>query len=280
MKRIKIILGCINLLYFLNRKWGIKIKGLGKLQSFLIHDFSFVAFEKIFYYNHLIEGSYDLLLIGKSNEPETQLFINRCLSQLDECNFVDVGASIGEFLFYVSRYQNVEKIVGFEPRRECVKAIKLSQHLNKEDRIQIFQNLVTDSDEAMEICYNKGGSSTSIFNLEENKIKKEYVDAVKLDNILPKEMTNTILLVDVEGAEPLVLKSGKEFIKKNKPLIIFEYNSTSKRHFSLEDINTILEEKYEFYRLKANGTLDKDFTNSWNVVAIPENTIFQQILGF
>ncbi|MGM0934476.1 MAG: FkbM family methyltransferase [Bacteroidota bacterium] len=277
--RKKIVVFGINILYLLRLKLGIKIKGLGKLQQFLMRDFSFVAFEKIFYYNHQIEGSYDLLLIGKSNEPETQRFLDRLLPKLSECNFIDVGASIGEFLFYVSRYSNVEKIIGFEPRRECVKAIKMSQKLNGEERIQVFQNLVADADGSMEISYNQGGSSTGIYSLKENEVNKEFVDVVKLDNVLPAIMNNTIILVDVEGAEPLVLRSGMEFILKNKPLIIFEYNCTSKKHFSLEDINIILEGKYEFYRLKANGALDKDFTNSWNVVAIPENTIFQQILS-
>ena len=96
--------------------------------------------------------------------------------------------------------------------------------------------------------------------------------------MLPKILENCIILVDVEGAEPLVLNSGIEFIKNNQPLIVFEYNLTSKKYFDLKTIQSIIGESYVIYRLKRDGTLDQDFTNFWNCVAIPNNTEFFKIL--
>jgi hypothetical protein len=80
------------------------------------------------------------------------------------------------------------------------------------------------------------------------------------------------MLIDVEGAEPLVLNSGKEFITKNHPLIVFEFNLVSKNHFDLERVRTIVGDSYVIYRIKGDGTLDQDFTNYWNCVAVPNNT--------
>jgi hypothetical protein len=91
-------------------------------------------------------------------------------------------------------------------------------------------------------------------------------------------LDNTILLIDVEGAEPMVIRGGMEFIKQNNPMIIFEFNKVSKKHFNLIDIQNILGESYLIYRIKHDGSLDQDFSNSWNCAAIPANTDFEAIL--
>ncbi|MCC8144970.1 MAG: hypothetical protein LIO93_00725, partial [Bacteroidales bacterium] len=76
----------------------------------------------------------------------------------------------------------------------------------------------------------------------------------------------------------LVLKGGINFIKRNMPLIIFEYNNTSKKYFNLNDISNLLGKNYSFYKIKQDASLDKDLSNTWNVVAIPSNSNFEDIL--
>ena len=255
---------------------GKKLPGIGRVQRYLKKSFIFKVNGKFFYYDPSIEGSYDLLLIGKSNEPETLLFFSKLIPQLDSCNFCDVGASIGEMVIDVSRYHNVNSIYAFEPRKACSDVIKKSALLNEEKRITVFQNIVSLSDEEIEIYENPGGTSSGMYNT--GSTKSEKVKSVRLDSILPDKLDNTIILVDVEGAEPLVLESGKNFIEKNSPLIIFEYNHISKEHFSLEDIANIVGSNYTFHRLKADASFDEDFSNSWNVIAIPSNSVFSKIL--
>lgn len=116
------------------------MRGLGKVQKLLKDEFVFKAHRIKFFYNPLIEGSYDYLLIGKSNEPETHLFLQRVLSQLKEANFVDVGASVGEFIFGVSNYTNVQKIFAFEPRPDCAMVLRKNTELNNETRVTVFEN--------------------------------------------------------------------------------------------------------------------------------------------
>ncbi|MDF1561376.1 MAG: hypothetical protein P1P83_14395, partial [Bacteroidales bacterium] len=85
-----IVLTYIRIHFFLNRR-GLNVKGLGYTQRFLTRIFVFTAFGKKFYYNPVIEGSYDYLLIGRSNEPETQIFLAKTIALLDTTNFIDVG---------------------------------------------------------------------------------------------------------------------------------------------------------------------------------------------
>lgn len=275
MKKLAILF--IKLRYSMQYKYGILLPGLGKIQRLIKENYVFSAFGKYFYYLHTIEGSYDYLLIGKSNEPETHLFFNKIFPNLKTANFVDVGASIGEFVFSVSNYKNVQNIHAFEPRPDCSYVLKKMKELNNENRISIHENIVSDSNESIFIYLNPGGTSSSIYSAN-NVTDKIEVKSVFLDNVLPKKLENCIILIDVEGAEPLVLNSGKEFIKNNLPLIIFEYNLTSKKYFDLDKIQNIIGTSYIIHRIKADGTLDQDFSNSWNCVAVPKNTEFAKIL--
>ena len=73
-----------------------------------------------------------------------------------------------------------------------------------------------------------GGSS--IFSPESVASKAE-TQMTTLDHELALVVNDTIILIDVEGYEPQVLKGGLQFINRRKPLIIFEYNYVSKMHF-------------------------------------------------
>jgi FkbM family methyltransferase len=228
------------------------------------------------YYNKDVVGSYDCLLAGYSNEPETHLFLKKVIPHLSECAFVDVGASIGEFVIGVSLYENVRHIYAVEPRKECVVALEKTVELNNEDnRVSVLPYILSEKEGEVILYNNTGGSSSGIYGSGNDSY---IVKAVTLDYILPEKLINPIILIDVEGAEPLVLKGGVDFIKKNAPLIIFEYNQVSKKYFNLTDIENIVGKHYRIYRIKGNGDLDQDFENSWNCVAIPVGSHFETIL--
>lgn len=274
-----IVLAFIRIHYFLHRR-GLGIKGLGYVQKFIKWDFVFTTFNKKFYYNSGIEGSYDYLLIGRSNEPETQIFLARTITQLNTSNFIDVGASIGEFVFSVCNYSNVKKIFAFEPRPDCAFVLRKNAELNGENRISIYENAVSDILTEVVFYQNPGGTSSGLYKLTgKQKTNVGYkVKTVMLDSVLPDILDNSVILIDVEGAEPLVLKGAAKFISNNRPLIIFEFNQTSQKYFSLADIRNILVNGYEIWRLRGDGNLDMDYAHSWNCVAIPHNSKFMEIL--
>ena len=141
---MKILVRFYILIHYILIKSGFKPKGLGLAQRFLKYPFIFNAFGKRFWYDPDIEGSYDYLLIGKPNEPETHLLIDKLLSNPEQFNFVDVGASVGEFVTGVSRYKNIQNIYAFEPRPACAIVLNRSAQLNKEDRIKVFDFAVGD----------------------------------------------------------------------------------------------------------------------------------------
>ena len=95
-----------------------------------------------------------------------------------------------------------------------------------------------------------------------------------LDEELREVEGKTILLIDIEGEEYLAIRGGLDFIRKWKPLIIFEYNSISQASFDLNAVRNLLGPDYEIYRIRSDGRLDVDETNTWNMVAIARSSEF------
>ena len=104
-----------------------------------------------------------------------------------------------------------------------------------------------------------------------NEVK---VTATTLDAELLKFDEPAVILIDVEGAEALVLRGGSRYIQTARPLIIFEYNHVSKKFFTLDTIRSILGETYSLFRLRDDGFLDQSFESTWNCVAVSSDSVF------
>jgi FkbM family methyltransferase len=275
MKFLVVLL--IRVHYLLNQR-GIRARGLGWAQRLLRKQFVFKFLDKKFFYLPSIEGSYDYLIIGKSNEPETQIFLSVLLNPGINASFIDVGASIGEFVFSVSRFVNIKHIYAFEPRPDCALVLRKNKELNDEKRIIVIEKAAGNREGSMEFHLNPGGTSSGIHRSSINSRQRITVECTRLDSVLPEYLENPIILVDVEGAEPLVLEGAEIFIKNNSPLIIFEFNNTSKRFFQIDDIWNILGKDYDIYRLRSDGKLDRNLVDTWNCVAVSNKSEFYNLL--
>jgi hypothetical protein len=70
--------------YYYQKLFARNLRGIGFVQKLLNKDTVLKFKKKKIYYNHLVEGSYDMLFIGKSNEPETHRFFERVSPHLGE----------------------------------------------------------------------------------------------------------------------------------------------------------------------------------------------------
>jgi hypothetical protein len=100
---------------------------------------------------------------------------------------------------------------------------------------------------------------------------------VRIDDDLRDLADPLIMLIDVEGAEPLVLEGARDTIARLLPLIVFEYNQVSRQHYNIGDIAALLGPRYSIYRLRDDGSLDARLEESWNCVAIPNGAVFQEL---
>lgn len=271
--------------YFYTRKiTGLKIRGLGFILRRIKKPKIIKYRSNKVYMNPEVISSYGITIINKSQEKETELFLDKIMSKIiksgKNINFVDVGSNIGIFLLQMSSYKNVDYLIGFDPSIGCVEAATKSLELNNFYKFKIFNNLVGAANEDTFYSNDIDPQGASIYKSKGNKNSK-LIRQIRLDdNKSINELSNknlTIMLIDVEGYEPEVIRGGIQMIKKNNPLIIFEYNTVSKKHYSIENIYSLLGDDWEILRLRKDALLDYEVEKTWNCIAINKNSIYPNL---
>jgi len=254
-------------------RFGITLRGMGFALRLVRTDHVLNVAGKKLFFNHNVAACYNRLVNGEFNEPETHVFLKRIFeSHKGDAVFVDVGANIGEMIIDVGRYPNVVRILGFEPNGECVKACRKSIALNDYHHAQIVERILNADGKAVAMFADAIPLASSI--VDKGNRTEVTVGATTLDAEMRDFKEPAVILIDVEGAEALVLKGGKRYIETARPLIIFEYNDVSRKFFSLDTISTILGESYTLYRLRHDGRLDRSFESTWNCVAVSSGSVF------
>jgi len=256
---------------------GRNLPGLGFLLRRCKKDGVFQISGRRMFFNPRIASSYGVLIVGKWNEPETHLFFKKVRPSIpDDFLFIDVGANVGEMVLDVSGYSNCSGIVAFEPISECAEVIIKTSELNNIEHVTVVNKAVNSTNGDVQFVFNISSPSGSHVVSDSDRTTRS-VSACTLDQVFEQFSGNIVLLIDVEGLELEVLKGGTSLFERTRPLVIFEYNSISEKAFTIEDVQEILGHRYSIYRLRGDARLDRDFSNSWNAVAIHQDSIFKSI---
>ena len=201
-------------------------------------------------------SSYSPLFYFRYSEHEDICFLikNSHLSK----TFIDVGANIGAVTGYL--FGQFKTMYLFEPSKRTFNALKSSIDLNTNSGVEFKAMQMGISDEDGFIDFVDEGDLSSVNRAvgmddkEGQKIVK--VEVCKLDNILPKEINNCILKVDVEGYEEKVfLGSKKLFSKKVIKLVMFERLQRTK----LANIKTFFRNNdYILFCINNDGKISTD----------------------
>ena len=258
---------------FIHENFQINIPGLGFLLRQIKKDFSIKFPNGKLWFNHKIADNYGRLINGRFNEKETHLFLNKIFQNRNDYSFVDIGANVGEFMLdYSSRKEIVKRVFLFEPQKEQIKALKETIKINNFNHCDLIEKAV--SNKTGTLRFNVNSNNTTASGISHDNSSNVIVETTTID-----ENTSSpfVFLIDAEGAELSIFQGGRKFIKNNQPLMIFEYNHISKKHFNLEDVKRELGSNYSIYRLRKDGSLDENFINTWNLVAFPNNNSFFKI---
>ena len=247
--------------------------------DYINFEFPFLFKDCEFKFVPIAGRSYGLLPAGLPNEPETHTFLNSILSvSTKPVIFVDVGASIGEFVITMANDKRVAKVYAFEPHPKSFMALSASASELK-GKIELFQAAV--GEKKGELLFSTSDKSPTAAGF--GSVHKESaisVSVCRIDETLDAiEDFPTIVLIDIEGGELSAIRGGLSFICGRQPLIIFEYNRVSKKFFTLEQMQECLME-YNFFRLQSStGKLDQNLVDTWNIVAIPDKGYWSELRG-
>ena len=195
------------------------------------------------------------------------------ITKLIEClvmkgdTVVDVGANIGIHTLSLSKSVGPRgHVMAFEPVEYLFEQLKSNLHLNEIKNVDVFNVAIGEIDQIAEMNiikegdYDTGSSSLVkneyIDSIKQNRINKVKTKVVKLDNFI-KRYTDQVefIKMDIEGYEYYALLGMEEIIKKNKPIMIIEYNLDRIDHIGLsnKDFKKILNSVYDCYEIDRNN---------------------------
>ena len=266
--------------HFIHDYFSINIPGLGFFLRCIQKDFVFELHGKKMLFNHQIADNYGRLLCNNYNEPETHIFLDKVFAndQIRNFHFVDIGANIGEFLLDYSDHKNVLKLTAFEPQPEQKIVLEQSIQLNNFTKTTVIPKPVADV--SKEILFNFNSKNSTASGITQDTDLGTALLSTSIDEYFV-DFSNQqfVFLIDTEGAELDIMKGGRKLIQQSHPLIIFEYNHVTEKHFSLEEVRAELGPTYSIFQLEQSGELSERFKKIWNLVAIPNNDTFKFLLS-
>lgn len=213
--------------------------------------------------------------IGYTNlnvsEPWMTELLNIILPVGDK-KFVDVGVNIGQTLLKLKSVGSDIKYIGFEPNVNCIHYVDKLIHENDFQNITIVPIGISSETTLGELNFyfdtsiDSSASMLSDFRPNQKIVKKKFIplfDINKIKRII--DLTDiSILKIDVEGAELEVLKSFKDIICENAPIILIEilpvYNIENdfrlKRQNDIQ--NLIKGTNYSIFRVIKNAEILDD----------------------
>lgn len=138
----------------------------------------------------------------------------------------DIGANIGWYSLNIRNKIKNSFIYAFEPIRSNYDLIKKNIRLNNLNNIKVYNLGLSNKNDKIIFYYNPSKTgNTSIKNLSDSRnVIKIACNVKKMDDFVKKNNIKKIDFIkcDVEGAELLVFKGGKESLQKYKPIIFTE----------------------------------------------------------
>lgn len=135
--------------------------------------------------------------------------------------FIDIGANIGLFSFYIISKLPEQKIMAFEPETQAFRCLELSKKANHFTHFTPLKFAIAETEEELLFYIDKknfGGHRLNRTTGNEESIK---ITTAPLKNFVQGQSISAIK-IDVEGAELGVLKGIREIIKQDKPLVVIE----------------------------------------------------------
>jgi FkbM family methyltransferase len=205
-------------------------KHLGKLEFIkkIEHRFAkFVSPEYVYLNSHKIyldkEDSLRLSTFGRLylKSIENQIF-NKYVKEGDIV--IDVGAFIGDNTLTLARLVGQEgKVYAFEIGEDNFKLLDRNIKENNYKNIIAINKAASDNDNKTKIYIHPFRSTGhKMHNTDVNnktlKWEEKELDAIKLDSVV--NLPVNFIKIDVEGAEPKVIKGAKRIIEESKSLKI------------------------------------------------------------
>lgn len=163
-------------------------------------------------------------LAGKCYEKET---IERIRSFSKSKSVLHAGSCFGDFLPGICATANF--VYAFEPYPVMYRCSKITKLLNNISNCSIRNLGLSDGPgiKSFKTKDNAGKFLAGRSRITDDVFFQEKVCVDAIDNLIPYETNLGVLHLDIEGHEKFALRGGLRTIRKNKPVLILEFNKAT-----------------------------------------------------
>jgi len=241
------------------------------------------------------------LYIGKSLKQYgeySEIELSILLSLINKKDVVfDIGSNIGAFTIPIAKkVGKLGTVFSFEPQNLIHEIQKENIDENNIKNIKLYQAGISDKPSQVKLCLidysmedNFGGVSLIQSNLNpfypENNDPKQQINMITLDSFLFLKKCNFIK-IDVENMEINVLRGGRKFLEKFRPILWMENH----RIFPNKVNKFLLDREYDIYWVLSTLYNPKNFFRSGlnlfpnicseNILAIPKEKKISKLKYF
>jgi len=160
----------------------------------------------------------------------TKIIMKKNISKNHNC--IDIGCHKGEILDIMLKYSPEGKHYAFEP----IPYLFVELAKKYKNKAHIFPYALSDNNGHSTFQFVKNAPAYSgikrrKYDVSNPQIEEINVELKTLDEIIPPNETIHFIKIDVEGGEFDVMKGAKNVLKKNKPLILFEFGKGASDYY-------------------------------------------------
>lgn len=173
----------------------------------------------------------------------------------DKINIIDIGSNVGSVSLPLASFYKKTQVYSIEPTIYAYKKLCKNINLNNIDlkkRIKPLNYFIGLKKNVKYVYSSWNYSSDKKHKIHLGSLKKINNKFISIDNLILKiKKKISFIKIDVDGHELEVLKSGKNYLKKNHPIIHIEFAPYlhSEYGYSTEELINFIEQKlkYEIY---------------------------------
>jgi FkbM family methyltransferase len=215
--------------------------------------------------------------------PTEIIFLENFINESD--NIIEGGTNIGSHTIPLSKFNKNGKYFCFEPQFDIYNI--LSQNILLNNRTNVIPYNYALGEENSIVRYkssgldykNRGGFTIPTDNTNDYDCSLHIKPITDFDDIMSLDKIKLIKL-DIEGYEPIVLKTMKDLIMKHKPILFVEYNDMTFKDivniiksfdYSLYYFNTLCNQYNQSMRILDTSIKISDV----NLVCFPNNSTYE-----
>jgi len=141
-----------------------------------------------------------------------------------DSNVIDVGAHIGYYTLLLSKLVGEKgRVFSFEPSSNNFSYLEKNIKLNNCKNVKAFHSAISDiiGEGDLQLHIKNSGDHRIYYTGEKRETEK--VPITILDSIIDKNIKISFIKIDTQGTELSVLKGAENLIKRDYPLIQFEF---------------------------------------------------------